>query len=142
MKNSIVSFVVGIIFAIGLGVSGMTQPPKIAGFLNIFGLWDPSLLFVMIGAIGVHIIAYPLIRKRRLPVFVNEWQVPKNTKLTKSLVLGAFIFGIGWGLSGYCPGPGIVSLASLGSRPVLFVLSMLFGMFIFKKIMSWRSSKI
>ena len=133
-KNNVVSFLVGVLFAIGLGVSGMTQPPKVAGFLDIFGNWDPSLMFVMIGAIGVHMVAYFLIRKRQKPVLSHEWHVPRQQLLSKKLIIGSLIFGVGWGLSGYCPGPAVVSLASFGLRPLLFFISMLVGMFCFKKI--------
>lgn len=131
MKNSLVAFFVGLIFALGLGISGMTLPSKVQGFLDIFGEWDPSLLFVMAGAIGLHGILYPLIRSRKLPVFSSEWHVPTGREITPALVIGSFIFGIGWGLGGYCPGPAVVSLASLGSAPVVFLVFMLAGMLAF-----------
>lgn len=134
MKNSIASFVVGFIFAIGLGISGMTQPQKVVGFLNLFGGWDPSLVFVMGGAIAVHFITYRLIRKRSSPLLAANWQVPTKTELTPALVIGAVLFGIGWGLGGFCPGPAMTSLMSFESRPVIFVVSMLVGMVLFKAV--------
>lgn len=134
MKNSIASFVVGFIFAIGLGISGMTQPQKVVGFLNLFGGWDPSLIFVMGGAIGVHFITYKLIRRRPSPLLGTNWQVPTKTEITPALVTGAVLFGIGWGLGGFCPGPAMTSLMSFESRPVVFVVSMLAGMLIFKAV--------
>lgn len=132
MKNNFAAFLVGIIFALGLGLSGMTDPQKVLGFLNIFGAWDPSLVFVMIGAIGVHFVSYRLIRKRKSPVLAKKWEVPPNSPLTPSLIAGAILFGIGWGLAGYCPGPGITALASLELRPLVFVAAMLLGMLIFR----------
>lgn len=132
MKNNLSSFTVGFIFAIGLAISGMTNPEKVIGFLNLFHNWDPSLIFVMVGAIAIHFILYKLIRKRTTPLLSHHWHVPQKTKITKSLIAGSFLFGIGWGLAGFCPGPAIVSLASLKSAPIIFILSMMAGMFLFK----------
>jgi uncharacterized protein len=132
MKIILSAGIAGFIFAIGLGYSGMTQPQKVIGFLDIFGNWDPSLLFVMIGAIAVHSFSYRLIRKRANPVFSARWHVPEKTQITPSLVFGSIIFGIGWGLGGYCPGPALTSLASFQVRPALFVAGMIGGMLIFK----------
>lgn len=132
MKHSILSLVVGFLFSLGLGVSGMTEPQRVIGFLDIFGSWDPSLLFVMFGAIGVHLITYRIIRKRHSPLILKEWHVPTKKDLTPSLVIGSSFFGMGWGLAGLCPGPALVSLASFEIRPVVFILSMLVGMFIFQ----------
>lgn len=134
MKNNIVAFVVGLIFAVGLGISGMTQPQKVVGFLDVFGSWDPALVFVMGGAVVVHFITYRIIIKRRSPLFADNWQIPTKTELTPALIGGAFIFGVGWGLGGYCPGPALASLASLDVGPIVFVTFMLIGMLIFKQI--------
>lgn len=131
-KQNVVSFAVGFIFAIGLAISGMTQPQNIIGFLNPLD-WDPSLLFVMIGAVGIHIVAYPFVRKRSSPLLDTKWHVPTRKEITPRLVLGSALFGIGWGLGGFCPGPGIVTLASGDSRAVLFISAMVFGMILFKK---------
>lgn len=132
MKNALASLVVGFIFALGLGLSGMTQPQKVIGFLDLFGSWDPSLMFVMVGAILVHFVTYKVIRQRASPLLSPEWHVPTNKQITPALVIGSFIFGVGWGLGGFCPGPAVTSLASFAVTPFLFVLSMLFGMLIFK----------
>ncbi|MGZ3722498.1 MAG: DUF6691 family protein [Bdellovibrionales bacterium] len=132
MKNHLTAAAAGFIFAAGLCISGMTQPEKIFGFLNIFGNWNPALIFVMVGAIAVHFITYRLIRRRSSPLFSKNWYVPEKTNITKSLIIGSLLFGIGWGLGGYCPGPGLVSLASLQLKPLLFVGGMLIGMLVFK----------
>jgi hypothetical protein len=134
MKTAIAALAVGFIFAIGLGISGMTKPSKVVGFLDLFGNWDPSLIFVMAGAIAVHFVTYRVIRKRASPLLVPNWQVPTKTELTPALVIGAVLFGVGWGLGGFCPGPAMTSLASLQSKPLIFVISMLVGMYLFKFI--------
>jgi len=137
MKKNIVSFTVGLIFAIGLGLSGMTQPQKVFGFLDLFGKFDPSLMFVMIGAIAVHFITYKIIRRKDSPLLHSEWLVPTKKDITPALVMGSFIFGMGWALGGFCPGPALTSLASFELRPFIFVISMIGGMFLFKWIDSF-----
>lgn len=134
MKNAAASFLVGLIFAIGLGLSGMIRPEKVIGFLDIFGNWDPSLMFVMIGAISVHFVSYKLVRKMNSPLFDTQWHVPTKTEITPALVIGSMMFGIGWALAGYCPGPAITSLAGFKTGPIIFVVSMLGGMFLFNII--------
>ncbi len=134
MKQGLAAFVVGFIFAIGLGVSGMTQPSKVVGFLDLFGNWDPSLIFVMVGAIALHSVTYKLIRKRKSPLLAVDWQVPSKKNLSPALIIGAILFGIGWGLAGYCPGPAVTSMASFQLQPWLFVGAMLLGMLLFKQI--------
>lgn len=132
MKSSIAALIVGFIFAIGLTLSGMTQPQKVIGFLDVFGQWDPSLIFVMVGAILVHFVTYKLIRKKSSPLFGSQWHVPTKKEITPALVLGSFIFGVGWALGGFCPGPAVTSLASFDLVPLVFVGSMLLGMLLFK----------
>lgn len=134
MKNALASFSVGFIFSIGLGLSGMTQPQKVIGFLDIFGKWDPSLLFVMIGAIAFHFITYKIIRKRQSPLLSAHWHVPTKKQITPSLVMGSLIFGAGWALAGLCPGPAITLLSSKDKNIILFVVSMLLGMSLFKLV--------
>lgn len=141
MKNKIAALIVGIIFALGLGISGMTRPEKVIGFLNIFGDWNASLAFVMAGAVGVHAVAYRLIRRRNSPLFSKEFYVPTSKSLTLPLILGAFLFGVGWALAGYCPGPAIVSLASFQSRPFIFVGSMILGMIAFRFFEAVRNKR-
>ena len=131
-KNNLASLVVGLIFGLGLAISGMTQPAKVIGFLDIFGQWDPSLIFVMGGSVLVHFFTYRLIRKRNSPLLSSEWHLPKRTEITPALMIGSTLFGIGWGLGGYCPGPAVTSLMSFNPRPFIFVVSMLIGMILFK----------
>ncbi len=134
MKNGLAALIVGFTFAIGLGVSGMTQPQKVVGFLDLFGNWDPSLIFVMIGGIIVHFVTYKLIRKRNTPLLSTTWHVPTKREITPALVIGSIIFGIGWALGGLCPGPAVAALASFEAKPFIFVISMLVGMILFRQI--------
>lgn len=131
MNSALAAFVSGVIFAIGLAIGGMTKPAKVAGFLDFTGNWDPSLMFVMGGAVMTHAILYRLIRKRPTPLFTAAFSVPTRKDIDLRLLGGAALFGIGWGLSGFCPGPAITSLAS-GQTPVLiFVVAMIGGMYLY-----------
>ena len=142
MKIIISSYLIGILFAAGLGISGMVRPERIISFLDISGTWNPSLIFVMVGALFVHFILYKLIRKRGTPLFAAEFNIPSNYKITFRLVVGSMIFGIGWGIAGYCPAPAITALASLKAAPVVFVLSMILGMLLFEVVQSlWIKEK-
>lgn len=131
-KQNAVSFVVGLLFAVGLAVAGMTQPQKIIGFLNPAN-WDYSLLFVMLGALGVHLISYTFIKKRKSPLLEAKWHIPTRQDITPRLILGSAMFGIGWGLAGFCPGPALTSLATGDAKAVIFVAAMITGMLLFKK---------
>jgi uncharacterized membrane protein YedE/YeeE len=130
MKANLISLGSGIVFALGLGISGMTRPAKVIGFLDIAGAWDLSLAFVMLGAIGVYFIAFQLTRKMRSPLLAPQFSLPKRTDLDTQLILGAVIFGAGWGLGGFCPGPALTSLASGAMPVVVFVASMAAGMYL------------
>lgn len=132
MRKLLSSFLAGFIFAIGLGISGMTDTKKVIGFLDVFGNFDPSLIFVMIGAIAIHFIAFKFIMKQPSPILDTKWYVPNQKKLTPSLIIGSILFGIGWALAGYCPGPALTSLASLNAKPFIFVVSMIGGMAFFQ----------
>jgi uncharacterized membrane protein YedE/YeeE len=118
----------GIFFGVGLVVSGMTLPSKVAGFLDFTGAWDPTLMFVMGGAIAVHALVYWLVRKRPSPLFAERFQLPTRKDIDARLVLGAAIFGVGWGLGGYCPGPAVTSIVSGHLEIVAFVVAMLGAM--------------
>ena len=118
----------GLLFGVGLGLSGMTLPSKVLGFLDVTGHWDPSLMLVMVGAIGVHAALYRVIRRRRSPLFDDVFHVPTSRVLDGKLVGGALLFGVGWGLGGFCPGPALVSLATGHTGPLVFLGAMLLGM--------------
>lgn len=135
-QQNAVSFIVGFVFALGLAVSGMTQPQKVIGFLNLRA-WDPSLLFVMLGAVSVHLIGYRLVRRGSSPLLDTRWHIPNRKDVTARLVLGSAIFGLGWGLGGFCPGPGVTSLAFGDVRAGLFVGAMIVGMILFKRTESF-----
>jgi uncharacterized membrane protein YedE/YeeE len=132
--KSLVAFFVGTIFSVGLGYSGMTQPHVVKGFLDVFGDWNFALMGVMAGAIGVHSIFYALIKKRKSPLLDIKFHLPTKTSIDRKLILGSMIFGIGWGLAGICPGPGLVSLISGRIEIFAFIASMLLGMIVFKTV--------
>ncbi len=130
MKSALTSFLSGIVFALGLGISGMTRPIKVIGFLDFFGAWDASLAFVMIGAIAVYFVAYRMSRSMRAPIAAAAFAIPSRSDLDAKLIVGAALFGAGWGLGGFCPGPAITSLAS-GAAPVaVFVAAMAAGVYL------------
>ena len=137
MKKNFSALASGLIFAVGLGISGMTDTSKVTGFLNLAGDWDPSLAFVMVGGIGFHLFALRFISKRKLPIFDMNFSLPAKKGLDKNLLQGSFIFGLGWGLAGYCPGPALVSLSSLDIRPIIFTVFMILGFFLFE----WQESQ-
>jgi uncharacterized protein len=126
------SFVIGLIFGLGLILSGMTNPAKIIGFLDIFGNWDPSLALVMLGAILVNAVSFQLIKKRKKSLLGQPVKLPATSNIDHKLIIGSAIFGVGWGLAGYCPGPSIASILQGGYQPVVFVISMLLGMVFFE----------
>lgn len=122
------SFVCGLIFSAGLLISGMTQPEKVLGFLDIFGAWDATLAFVMAGAVAVATVGFALARRSAAPSFAAKHLWPERRDIDAPLVAGAVLFGVGWGLVGLCPGPALVNLAGLSLPIVVFVAAMLLGM--------------
>jgi uncharacterized protein len=134
MKHLVSMFLVGVLFALGLGLSGMTNADKVIGFLNLAGIWDPSLAFVMVGAIGSHLALYKFILKHPAPLFGEQFEIMSRTDIDGRLIAGSAIFGMGWGLGGFCPGPGLVASAALGTEALVFVAAMLCGMILFHKL--------
>jgi uncharacterized membrane protein YedE/YeeE len=136
MKNTTAlrasEFGVGLLFGWGLMISGMTDPGKVLGFLDLAGAWDPSLAFVMGGAIAVGLIAFAAARKRTTNLLGGALHLPKSRDIDRPLVVGALLFGAGWGLAGFCPAPAIVSMAAGQPKALLFVVAMLAGMAIFE----------
>jgi uncharacterized membrane protein YedE/YeeE len=127
MKNNIVALIAGIIFGLGLAISEMVNPARVIGFLDVTGNWDPTLALVMGGALFVTVIIFPLILKRPKPVFSNIFSLPVKRDIDKQLIIGACLFGIGWGLVGFCPGPAITALVTLSPDVIIFVIAMIVG---------------
>ena len=130
--HRLVEFVVGMLFGLGLLLSGMTDPGKIIGFLDIFGNWDPSLAFVMAGAIAVGFFAFGLAKKRTTTILGGALRLPTASHIDKRLIIGSTVFGVGWGLAGFCPGPALVSMASGQIQAAWFVAAMIAGMLAFE----------
>ena len=131
-RTLVTAFVAGLVFGAGLLVSGMANPEKVLGFLDLFGNWDPSLAFVMAGAIAVGLVAFRLAGQRHRSFLGEPLRVPTRRDVDKRLVLGSLGFGIGWGLVGFCPGPALVALGAGEGKAVLFVASMVAGMGLFE----------
>lgn len=128
MKSILLALATGVVFGAGLLLSGMTQPAKVVNFLDVMGAWDPSLAFVMGGAIAVHFLAYRLVPHLPKPVWAPVWAIPARRDIDVRLLLGAALFGAGWGLGGYCPGPALTSVVAGASSTLLFTGAMLGGM--------------
>ena len=132
----VASFLFGVVFALGLGLSGMTQPERVLGFLDVGGVWDPTLVFVMGGAVLVTVTLFPLILRREASLFGARFVLPEKKDIDARLILGAILFGIGWGLAGYCPGPALVSLATCGVPVLVFVCAMALGSYLGGRVLS------
>ena len=128
MQRTIAAFGCGLIFGFGLLISGMMQPAKVLGFLDIFGAWDATLAFVMAGAVAVAGIGFAFARRRNAPLLAPSFGWPSRSDIDTPLLAGSALFGIGWGLAGICPGPALVNLAGLSAPIVIFVVAMLLGM--------------
>ena len=126
------SWLAGLVFGVGLIVSGMANPAKVLGFLDLGGAWDPSLALVMAGAIGVAAVAFALARKRTMSMLGGAMKLPGSRDIDRRLVIGSALFGMGWGLAGFCPGPGLVALGMGEQKALVFVVAMLAGMGIFE----------
>ena len=136
MKLPLSTFVAGLLFGGGLTISQMVNPAKVIGFLDITGNWDPSLAFVMGGALLVTFIGYRFVLKRQAPLFEDRFRLPTRNDIDVSLIIGAALFGIGWGLAGLCPGPALASVSFAGSNAYIFVGTMLATVFIFRFVTS------
>lgn len=134
MKQVVTAGIAGLLFALGLGLGGMTDPAKVVGFLDVAGAWDPSLAFVMAGALGAYALARRLILRRAAPVLADAFPEAPSASVDGRLVAGAVLFGVGWGLSGYCPGPALVALPVGGLTVALFVVGMVAGMGMFRAL--------
>jgi uncharacterized membrane protein YedE/YeeE len=135
--NRISEFMVGLLFGLGLILSGMTDPGKVLGFLDLAGAWDPSLALVMGGAIAVGVFAFAVAKTRTTAVLGGALHLPTSSQIDRKLIVGSLMFGAGWGLAGFCPGPALVSFASGQTKAAVFVLAMLFGMVVFELLMRY-----
>jgi uncharacterized membrane protein YedE/YeeE len=140
--RGLVVFAGGVLFAVGLGVSGMTLPSKVIGFLDVTGAWDPSLALVMGSALSVGFLANRIAARRATPLLAGGYDVPTERRIDGALVGGAALFGVGWGLGGFCPGPALVSLASGQAAPWLFVGAMVAGMVLYRGVDAYRASAV
>lgn len=127
LNEIVAALLCGTLFGLGLTISRMVDPAKVLGFLDVAGDWDPTLLVVMASALGVYLVGYPLVRRKNKPVLSNSFQVPTRNDINARLVLGAAMFGIGWGLVGLCPGPALANLALGASSVLVFVAAMIGG---------------
>ena len=127
MKN-IITFVTGLIFGLGLIISGITKPDKVIRFLDIGGIWDPSLMFVMFGGIAVAFVGFKFVQNKSQTVFDDTIHLPGTTHISKELVIGSLLFGAGWALAGFCPGPALVALGAGYKEAFIFVMAMIVGM--------------
>lgn len=130
MKAHLSAALAGLLFGAGLVVSGMTRPEKVIGFLDVLGRWDASLVFVMASAVVVHFAAFRWMRQRQAPLFDTTFHLPTRTRIDARLVAGAAVFGVGWGLAGLCPGPGLLSAAGGTFVAIAFVVGMTAGVFL------------
>ena len=130
--SKIISLVSGIVFGVGLVISEMINPEKVLGFLDLFGNWDPSLAFVMIGALIVSSPLFHIIKNKKKPLFAEKFNYSDNKEVNNRLIVGSALFGAGWGLGGLCPGPAISSIALININSITFVFAMFFGFYLVK----------
>ena len=137
----IAAFVAGLVFGLGLILSGMADPAKVLGFLDLAGLWDPSLAFVMAGAIAIGVFAFALARQRTVSYLGLTMKMPTAREIDRRLIAGSLLFGVGWGIAGFCPGPGLVALGMGHLKALVFTVAMLAGMGLFEFLERRSSSK-
>ncbi|WP_423187122.1 DUF6691 family protein [Alishewanella sp. d11] len=130
----VIAFLAGLLMSLGMAISQMIDPQKVLSFLNVTGNWDPSLIFVMVGALAVYSIGFYLVLKRPAPLFDKAFYLPTQQQLDKPLLIGAAVFGIGWGMVGYCPGPALSAVSSFSSGTLGFIAAMVIGWFIAKRV--------
>lgn len=135
MKEKVTAFVLGTTFSIGLGISGMMDPTKVQGFLDVTDRWDPSLALVMGGALLVAFVTYPYIVKRTGPIFGEKFGLPTKQEIDKPLLIGAALFGTGWAISGLCPGPALANTLSLNLGVLAYIVTMFMGFWLHKQVL-------
>lgn len=127
MKENLLALLAGLLFGLGLGLSQMIDRDRVLGFLDVTGVWDPTLLFVLGGAVTVTVIAFRFVLRRSQPILTEKFYLPTKKDIDKPLIIGAALFGVGWGIAGYCPGPGITALVLGMWNPVLFMVAFIVG---------------
>lgn len=140
MRN-ILTFFVGIVFGTGIAMSGMANPAKVINFFDIAGTWDPSLAFVMGGAVVVAFIGYRLVFRRETPVYEPTFDIPQKTQLDLRLIAGSAIFGVGWGIAGFCPGGALPALGTLKAEVILFVVALIAGILATRLGLKWSEHR-
>lgn len=138
MKQTLIALVAGLLFGLGLAISQMIDPTRVLGFLDVAGVWDPTLLFVLGGAVGVTLITFRFILRQPNPLFAAGFQLPTKQDIDAPLIIGSALFGIGWGISGYCPGPGITALMLGTLNPLLFVIALVAGSYLCSRLVQER----
>ena len=133
-SQAIASFCCGALFALGLALAGMTQPLKIIGFLDVFGNWDPSLVFVLASAVGVYYVSFQFVVKRKTPMLGGKFMIPTRTDLDPKLIVGGLLFGAGWGISGLCPGPILATVGTGTTSVFTLLITMTIGLYVSKFI--------
>ncbi|MCE8024283.1 MULTISPECIES: DUF6691 family protein [Halomonadaceae] len=128
--KTLMGYIAGLMFGLGLALAGMTDPARVLGFLDIFGAWDPTLMFVLGGAVVTTFVGYRLVFRRERPMLGETFQLPTRQDLDTRLIGGAALFGVGWGLSGYCPGPAIAAIAGLTAPLFAMLVAMVAGWFL------------
>ncbi|HQQ64474.1 MAG TPA: YeeE/YedE family protein [Pseudomonadales bacterium] len=141
LKKNLSAFASGLLFGLGLAIAGMTDPAKVLAFLDVTGAWDASLVLVLGSAVGVSAIGFRILLKKSSPVFGSFFHLPEKIKIDSPLIIGSVLFGIGWGISGYCPGPAIALLASPNRETWLFLPAMLAGWFFHADVLTYRFRK-
>lgn len=134
-KQSVIALISGLLFGLGLSISQMVDRERVLGFLDVAGKWDATLMFVLGGAVGVTLITFRFILKLKHPLFEQKFYLPSRQDIDLKLILGAVIFGIGWGIGGYCPGPAVTSLVQLSVNPIIFIIAFIIGSLGYEKIM-------
>lgn len=142
IARMLVALVCGTLFGLGLSLSGMLDPVRVRGFLDLFGAWDPSLVFVLAGAVTVAAIGVAIMRRLARPVLATTFHLPASRRIDRRLLIGSAIFGIGWGMAGLCPGPAVASLALGLTSVVIFVGAMLVGMVVHDRLVAADGSEV
>lgn len=141
IKQYVVALCSGLLFGLGLGLSQMINRERVLGFLDVAGVWDPTLLFVLGGAVAVTVIAFRFVLRLPRPLFADKFYLPSKQDIDPPLVIGAAIFGVGWGIAGYCPGPGITALVLGMLNPLVFVITMLIGSLAYQGYSNFKERK-